>query len=123
MKNFFHVLVLENFLLFYKFYIYLKKLAIDVAFAKKLLAKVEDYKKITNFENTKTVLKDIKFELPEIPDIKSFGKLVRNKELKKNATIWKKIILNLKMIFILILKGKLNMRKNKNMQKWSGRLF
>lgn len=43
---------------------------------------VEDYKKITNFENTKTVLKDIKLELPETPDVKSFGKLVRNRDEK-----------------------------------------
>lgn len=43
---------------------------------------VEDYKKITNFENNKTVLKDIKLELPETPDIKSFGKLVRNRDEK-----------------------------------------
>ena len=43
---------------------------------------VEDYKKITNFENTKTVLKDIKLELPETPDVKSLGKLVRNRDEK-----------------------------------------
>ena len=43
---------------------------------------VEDYKKITNFENTKTVLKDIKLDLPETPDVKSFGKLVRNRDEK-----------------------------------------
>ena len=43
---------------------------------------VEDYKKITNFENTKTVFKDIKLELPETPDVKSFGKLVRNRDEK-----------------------------------------
>lgn len=43
---------------------------------------VEDYKKITNFENTKTVLKDIKLELPETPDVKSFGKLMRNRDEK-----------------------------------------
>ena len=43
---------------------------------------VEDYKKITNFENTKTVLKYIKLELPETPDIKSFGKLIRNRDEK-----------------------------------------
>ena len=43
---------------------------------------VEDYKKITNFENTKTVLKDIKLELPETPDVKSFGRLVRNRDEK-----------------------------------------
>ncbi len=33
---------------------------------------IEDYKKITNFENTKTVLKDIKLEIPETPDVKKF---------------------------------------------------
>ncbi len=43
---------------------------------------VEDYKKITNFENTKTVLKDIKLESPETPNVKSFGKLVRNRDEK-----------------------------------------
>ena len=43
---------------------------------------VEDYKKITNFENTKTVLKDIKLDLPETPDVKSFGKLVKNRDEK-----------------------------------------
>ena len=43
---------------------------------------VEDYKKITNFENTKTVLKDIKLELPESYDIKNIGKLVRNRDEK-----------------------------------------
>ena len=43
---------------------------------------VEDYKRITNFENTKTVLKDIKLEISETPDVKSFGKLVRNRDEK-----------------------------------------
>ena len=43
---------------------------------------VEDYKKITNFENTKTVLKDIKLDLPETPDVKSFGKLGKNRDEK-----------------------------------------
>ncbi|MEE0866591.1 MAG: MobV family relaxase [Clostridia bacterium] len=41
---------------------------------------VEDYKQITNFENSKTVLQDIKLELPDVPDIKSFGKLMRNRD-------------------------------------------
>ena len=50
---------------------------------------VEDYKKITNFENTKTVLKDIKLELPETPDVKSFGRLVRNREEKIQEQIIK----------------------------------
>ena len=43
---------------------------------------VEDYKKITNFEESKIVLKDIKMELPETPNVKSFGKLVRNRDEK-----------------------------------------
>lgn len=43
---------------------------------------VEDYKQITNFENSKTVLQDIKLELPDTPDIKSFGKLMRNRDEK-----------------------------------------
>ena len=43
---------------------------------------VEDYKQITNFENSKTVLQDIKLELPDVPDIKSFGKLMRNRDEK-----------------------------------------
>lgn len=43
---------------------------------------VEDYKKITNFENAKTVLQDIKFEIPNVPNIKDFGKLVRNRDEK-----------------------------------------
>ena len=43
---------------------------------------VEDYKQITNFENSKTVLQDIKLELPYVPDIKSFGKLMRNRDEK-----------------------------------------
>mgnify|MGYP004500168945 CR=1 FL=1 len=43
---------------------------------------VEDYKQITNFENSKTVLQDINLELPDVPDIKSFGKLIRNRDEK-----------------------------------------
>lgn len=43
---------------------------------------VEEYKQITNFENSKTVLQDIKIELPDVPDIKSFGKLMRNRDEK-----------------------------------------
>lgn len=30
---------------------------------------VEEYKKITNYENTKKILKEMKLELPEVPDI------------------------------------------------------
>lgn len=50
---------------------------------------VEDYKQITNFENSKTVLQDIKLELPDVPDIKSFGKLMRNRDEKIQEQIIK----------------------------------
>ena len=43
---------------------------------------VEEYKKITNFENTKKVLKDIKLDLPEVPDISSIGKFTRKRDEK-----------------------------------------
>lgn len=43
---------------------------------------VEDYKKVTNFEKSKAVLQDIKLELPETPDIKDFGRLMRNRDEK-----------------------------------------
>lgn len=41
--------------------------------------KIEDLKKITNFENTKKVLNNIKLELPEIPDINDIKLLQLNK--------------------------------------------
>ena len=43
---------------------------------------VEGYKKVTNFEKSKAVLQDIKLELPETPDIKDFGRLMRNRDEK-----------------------------------------
>lgn len=36
---------------------------------------MKDYKEITNYEKTKKILEDIKIELPNVPDIKNFGKL------------------------------------------------
>ena len=41
--------------------------------------KIEDLKKITNFENTKKVLNNIKLELPEVPDINDIKLLQLNK--------------------------------------------
>ena len=41
---------------------------------------VQEYKKITNFENTKELLKSIKLELPETPDIKDFKKIMLNRD-------------------------------------------
>lgn len=40
---------------------------------------IQEYKKITNYENTKELLKNIKLELPETPDIKDFKKLMLNR--------------------------------------------
>lgn len=43
---------------------------------------IQEYKKITNYENTKELLKSIKLELPETPDIKDFKKLMLNRDEK-----------------------------------------
>ena len=43
---------------------------------------VQEYTKITNYENTKELLKNIKLELPETPDIKDFKKLMLNRDEK-----------------------------------------
>ena len=43
---------------------------------------IQEYKKITNYENTKELLKNIKLELPEKPDIKDFKKLMLNRDEK-----------------------------------------
>lgn len=43
---------------------------------------VQEYKNITNFENTKEILKNIKTELPETPDLKDFKKVMLNRDEK-----------------------------------------
>lgn len=49
---------------------------------------VQEYKKITNFENTKELLNSIKLELPETPNIKDFKKIMLNRDEKiKNEII------------------------------------
>ena len=47
---------------------------------------VKAYKEITNFENVKTTLKDIKIELPQVPNISDFSKLTikRDEKIQKN---------------------------------------
>lgn len=50
---------------------------------------VQEYKKITNFENTKELLNSIKLELPETPDIKDFKKIMLNRDEKINSEIIK----------------------------------
>lgn len=50
---------------------------------------VEDYKKITGFENSKTVLQDIELELPDVPNIKDFNKLMLGRDEKIEELIIK----------------------------------
>lgn len=50
---------------------------------------VEDYKKITGFENSKTVLQDIELQLPYVPSIKDFNKLVLGRDKKIEELIIK----------------------------------
>lgn len=50
---------------------------------------VEDYKKITRFENSKTVLQDIELQLPDVPNIKDFNKLMLGRDEKIEELIIK----------------------------------
>lgn len=50
---------------------------------------IQKYKAITNFENTKKVLKSIKQELPEVPDIREFKKIMINRDEKIKEQIIK----------------------------------
>ena len=43
---------------------------------------LKEFKQITNFENTKEILKNIKLELPEVPDIRDFKRLSFNRDEK-----------------------------------------
>ena len=49
--------------------------------------RIEDLKKLTNFENTKKVLNNIKLELPEVPDINDIKLIKLNKEKVENEII------------------------------------
>ena len=49
---------------------------------------VEEYKKITNYENTKKILNEIKLELPEVPTITDISKF----SLKRDEKILEEII-------------------------------
>lgn len=49
--------------------------------------KIEDLKKITNFENTKKVLDNIKLELPDVPDINDIRIIELNREKVENEII------------------------------------
>lgn len=49
---------------------------------------IEEYKKITNYDNTKKLLSEMQLELPEVPDITAIGKFT----LKRDEKILEKII-------------------------------
>ena len=49
--------------------------------------RIEDLKKLTNFENTKKVLNNIKLELPEVPNINDIKLIKLNKEKVENEII------------------------------------
>ena len=49
--------------------------------------KIEDLKKLTNFENTKKVLDNIKLELPDVPDINDIKIIKLNREKVENEII------------------------------------
>ena len=49
---------------------------------------IEEYKKATNYDKTKEILKDITLELPEVPSIEDFNRVV----FKRNEKIQKEII-------------------------------
>lgn len=57
--------------------------------SEKVHLSVEDYKNITNFEQSKTLLQDVKIELPETPDITNFKKLMINRDEKIQEQIIK----------------------------------
>ncbi len=50
---------------------------------------VEDYKKITGFENSKTVLQEIELKLPDVPNIKDFSKIMLGRDEKIEELIIK----------------------------------
>ena len=50
---------------------------------------VEEYKKITGFENSRTVLQDIELQLPDVPNIKDFSKIMLGRDEKIDELIIK----------------------------------
>ena len=57
--------------------------------SEKVHLSVEDYKNITNFEKSKTLLQDVKMDLPDTPDITSFKKIMINRDEKIQEQIIK----------------------------------
>ncbi len=50
---------------------------------------IEEYKNITNYAKTKETLENIKLELPEVPEIKDFKKVMLNRDEKIESQIIK----------------------------------
>jgi len=50
---------------------------------------IQEYKRVTNFENTKQTLENIKIDLPETPDIKDIRKFMINRDEKIEEEIIK----------------------------------
>ncbi len=50
---------------------------------------IEEYKKITNYENTKKVIKNIKVEIPDTPTLKDIKKVMLNRDEKIEQEIIK----------------------------------
>ena len=57
--------------------------------SEKVHLSVEEYKNITNFEESKTLFKDINIELPEVPDISNFRWTIKNRDEKIQEQIIK----------------------------------
>ena len=57
--------------------------------SKRVHLSVEDYKNITNFKESKTLLQNVKLEFPDTPDISSFKKLIKNRDEKIQEQIIK----------------------------------
>lgn len=73
---------------------------------------VEEYKKITNYENTKKVLKEIKLEIPEVPDINEISKF----SIKRDEKILKEIIKPKDDLIKELYKNNLSMHKELSKQ-------
>lgn len=74
------------------FYNYIKANNFNLDRGKKeprLHLSVEEYKKITGFENSKTVLQDIELQLPDVPNIKDFSKIMLGRDEKIQELIIK----------------------------------
>lgn len=73
---------------------------------------VEEYKKITNYKNTKKILNEIKLELPEVPNINDISKF----SLKRDERILEEIIKPKDELIKELYKDNLSMHKELSKQ-------